>query len=712
MKGNLRIGEFLIEFQVNSITGAERTVHVEPKVMLVLACLAEHAGEVLTKETLIQSVWAGTFVTDDVLTRSISELRKVFGDDARESRFIQTIPRSGYRLIAPVCDLDEKPSEESKTRPLKGELAPGVAASAGLNRKRLTWLVSLAVLAIAAAGFFYRLTSRPRPLPTMNVRPFTSLRGQSMGPAFSPDGGHVAFVHTASEVGVGEVYVQLVSEGGPKQLTHSGAFNFSPVWSPDGQQIAFVRRGEQDADLRTISAYGDQERKLYTFREREVRVISWSPDGESLAFDEQTEQNPRSHAILLLSPETLETRPLTSPPEGYSDMTPCFSPDGSKVAFLRGSVAGDALDLYVVKKDGQLLQLTFGMKVLWNGLAWTDDNSIVFSSERTGAPALWKISANGGNAERLEISGNDSSEPAISRNGHWLAYMTMVPDYNIYRVDVADAKHPGSPPAPILESIRADGWAQFSPDGSRIAFMSNRSGVLIDIWVCNVDGSSCAQLSSKGAGSPRWSPDGKQIACDSMQDGKTSIYTIDRETHRMRALVEHPSDETEPSWSRTGDWVYFSAMTDGSSQIWKVPADGGKSEQVTRHEGRLAQESPDGRYVYFQKGVDAIEIWRIPVGGGEEDLVLDLSKQVQPANWAVVNDGIYFIRYESGGKEDGAILFFDFGTRKVKEIVNLGRRDHIWFWGLSVSSDRRSFLYTVWEHNTAGTQINLVENFH
>ena len=97
-----RVGDWLVEPQLNSISANGNTIRVEPKIMQVLVCLAERANQVVSKERLIQSVWTDAFVSDDVLTRSISELRRVFGDDPRESRFIQTIPKSGYRLIAPV----------------------------------------------------------------------------------------------------------------------------------------------------------------------------------------------------------------------------------------------------------------------------------------------------------------------------------------------------------------------------------------------------------------------------------------------------------------------------------------------------------------------------------------------------------------------------------------------------------------------------------
>ncbi|MBZ5561875.1 MAG: winged helix-turn-helix domain-containing protein [Acidobacteriia bacterium] len=102
MEGDFQVGPWLVQPKLNAISGNSRTVHVEPKAMQVLVYLAEHAGDVMPKERIIQAVWAETFVTDDVLTRAISELRRAFEDDPHEPRFIQTIPKGGYRLIAPV----------------------------------------------------------------------------------------------------------------------------------------------------------------------------------------------------------------------------------------------------------------------------------------------------------------------------------------------------------------------------------------------------------------------------------------------------------------------------------------------------------------------------------------------------------------------------------------------------------------------------------
>ena len=102
MHGDLRVGTWLVQPGLNTISQNGTSRQLEPKVMEVLVCLAQHPGETLAKEQLLKSVWPDTFVSDDVLVRSISAIRRAFEDDARESRFIQTIAKRGYRLVAPV----------------------------------------------------------------------------------------------------------------------------------------------------------------------------------------------------------------------------------------------------------------------------------------------------------------------------------------------------------------------------------------------------------------------------------------------------------------------------------------------------------------------------------------------------------------------------------------------------------------------------------
>ncbi len=106
MEGDFRIEQWLIKPQLNTIVSPEsRTIQLEPRIMEVLVYLAEHRDEVLRMDRIFQAVWPDTFVTEDVLTHAISEIRKAFGNDAKVPKFIQTILLRGYRRITTVSEL-------------------------------------------------------------------------------------------------------------------------------------------------------------------------------------------------------------------------------------------------------------------------------------------------------------------------------------------------------------------------------------------------------------------------------------------------------------------------------------------------------------------------------------------------------------------------------------------------------------------------------
>ena len=136
-----------------------------------------------------------------------------------------------------------------------------------------------------------------------------------------------------------------------------------------------------------------------------------------------------------------------------------------------------------------------------------------------------------------------------------------------------------------------------------------------------------------------------------------------------------------------------------------MPAQGGEAVQVTRQGGAIAFESPDGRYVYYVKD-SAPGIWRVPVDGAEEIQVFDSFKSELFSDWAVVSDGIYFINPDA--KDGVAIEFFNFATRKVKQVAALGKVAILLF-GIAVSPDRRQILYA--QNDNPGGDIMLVENF-
>jgi TolB-like protein/DNA-binding winged helix-turn-helix (wHTH) protein len=157
MANAFQIGPWVAEPSLNTLSLNGKTIHIEPKVMEVLVCLANHGGETISKEELLKRVWPATFVTDDVLTRCISELRRAFGDDPKESRFIKTIPKRGYRVIAPiVTDPGGGPSLRP-TAPI--EKSPDASQRRIANPVRRAALIGIAMLAVALSAVVFNVAN-------------------------------------------------------------------------------------------------------------------------------------------------------------------------------------------------------------------------------------------------------------------------------------------------------------------------------------------------------------------------------------------------------------------------------------------------------------------------------------------------------------------------------------------------------------------------
>ena len=151
----------------------------------------------------------------------------------------------------------------------------------------------------------------------------------------------------------------------------------------------------------------------------------------------------------------------------------------------------------------------------------------------------------------------------------------------------------------LIASTRVEACPQFSPDGTRIVFASDRTGS-DEIWVSDAAGSNLVQLTSFGgpmAGIPRWSSDGRRIAFD----GDWGIHVIDVDGGRSRRVASDTPDAVVPSWSRDGRWIYFASTRTGRLEVWKVPAAGGQAVQITKRGGFAAFESQDGKTLVLRE---------------------------------------------------------------------------------------------------------------
>src|SRR6266542_902876 len=688
---DFRIGDRLVRPGLNRVVSQNATLQLEPKVMQVLVLLADRPGHVVTKEELFRDVWDGAFVTEDVLTRAVGELRRAFEDDAARPRVIETIRKSGYRLVAPVSPVAPLAPPETAARALRLR-APGLVLAAGL-----------ALAAALTLGFLALHRGSRAARGPMRIRPVTSLPGNERDPAVSPDGTRVAFAWNGGSGDDYSIYVQLVDGQTPLRLTkEAGVEDRVPAWSPDGQRLAFTRSAGGSCRIVLVSALGGEERPLKPCGDLEYRRLAWSPDGLSLAFSRRDGGGPL--AIELLSLETLEHRRVTEPPSSIlGDSSPAFSPDGRTLAFTRNITDG-VNDIHrIALSGGEPTRLTFDNRDTM-GSSWSEDGkSLVFSSSRAGIYSLWRVPVSGGEPTWVAGGGIKMKHPSTARSKNAVAFENWLYEVNLWRVSTRQELS-----KPLKLTDVTDEWnfePSISPDGSRIAFVSTRSGGP-ELWVVRVDGSDARKLTAFGGArleTPRWSPDGKRLVFSARRKTRADLWAVDAGGGVPERLTSDPADALAPSFSRDGRSIYFASRRTGTWQVWRLSLADRHSTPVTTAGGYAALESPDGRFVYFTRA-EAPGIWRQSVDGGPASRVVSELAPEDWANWAVGKDGVYF-RELCREHEEPAVVFLAFGASKPVHLAALPEQG--WS-GFAVSPDGSWIVYPRVDRHTC--DIRLIEN--
>jgi len=511
-----------------------------------------------------------------------------------------------------------------------------------------------------------------------------------------------------------DIYVKLIGSEPPLRLTSDPHPDYNPAWSPDGQWIAFLRELEsaagviERAELLVVPPLGGPERKLGEVKCRGYvceSPIAWAPDGKGLVVaDSSAAGKPPGLSLLTLA--TGQRQSLTTPPAGsFGDDWPAFSPDGRSLSFVRAG------RLYLARLSSDLRAVGEPRPLTWverhvDSYAWTvDGRGIVFSSSDPQGASLWRVAAFEPYPPEQLTFGEEAFDVVVALQRGRLAYARRIYDSNIWHLELDET--PGGrkgESTKLIASTRPDVFAEYSPDGQRIAFVSSRSGVL-EVWVCRQDGSNPQMLTSLGGVSdqPRWSSDGRRV----LFAFRGHIYVIDSSGGIPQRLTSDPVAGSAPNWSQDGEWIYFTSSHSGQAQIWKMPAAGGVPAQLTRAGGEFPAASPDGRFVLYIKRRDLVTgtLWKVPAGGGEETKILEAVNAL--AGFALVERGIYFI--PAGSPDQPSVLqFLDFASGSISPAAQLTMRGRMIAHGLSVSQDHRHVLYSVHELQM---DLMLVENF-
>jgi Tol biopolymer transport system component/DNA-binding winged helix-turn-helix (wHTH) protein len=672
----IRFGAFEVDLRSGELFKEGRRIPLPNQSFLALSALLEQPGQLVSREALRARLWPDNRVVEfeQGLNAIINRLRDALGDSAGNARFIETLPRRGYRFIAAInADPATGNAEPESGRPRARLYRPVIALGA--------------LIALIVFVGLYGIRSDRDVFANVTIGPLTSLLGREVAPTFSPDGQRFAFGWNGDPESGGrfDLYTKSVDSERTLQLTHRAAIAISPAWSPDGRQLAFARTTDQDSGIYLVPSTGGTERLLIptVFLDEPFMQLSWSPDGSSLAYSSIESAGPSLIHVLTLN--GLGSRLLERPPSCADAGAPTFSPDGRQLAFLcTSSVA--VYSVYVTALPSGTPRLLTSLQGYPRGLAWfSNGRALIVANDAADGSAIWRLTLSG------QLSHLPGAEevlgPGVAVAGDRIAFVREKHLIDIWRADLTTPVDGGRA---LIASTRMQLVPQYSPDGARIVFQSTRSGTS-EIWLADADGSNPVKLTSFNGpltGAPSWCDDGRRIAFDSRASGTSAIYVVDVLEGHPQRLETSRTNLSLPVWSADCRWIFAS---DGRAALYRVPASGGVAEAFTDKRTYRAAVSGE-RVIFNAASPNGVELWSKPADGGTESPLEDMPRLKYSDSWTATRRGIY---YTQSGTHTATVGFYDFASHHARVVRDLQEVPApLGGLGISVSKDEHWLLYT------------------
>ena len=687
----VRFGVFEVDLDARELWKRGVRVRLQDQPFRVLEALLEKPGKIVTREELKDRLWAQDELVefDKSLNTAVQKIRQALGDSAENPRFLETVPRQGYKFIAPVT-------------PSSGWGRPPDIEEARRPPYRALGLTAV-VIGILAYALWPSQTAEMLEPGQFRQERLTTYEGYERGATFSPDGSQLAFSWEDQARTGTDIWVVVPGAAEPTRITDHPDPEFSPAWSPDGSRIAFMRMPprSQEVEIWSISALGGDERKLTeTYWPPSMRhvpqyggMLSWSSDGARLAFAGRpgTEGPLR---IQLLSLDTLQVEWLTDPvAEIVGDITPTISPRGDAIAFVRRVGVGSGHSLYVLpladdyEAEGEPYRASAATLSVWSPLWTPEGRSILFLGDRVNQEGIWEVDRDGASEPRLiwpEVGARTLAIGQTPREGGFvLALEKETGQSDVWSIALRGPN--AGERRPLLTSPSHETAPAFSPDGSRIAYksMAVSDG---DIWVCKPDGTEQRRVTRLGfriVSPPQWSPDSATVAFHSRHEGQAELYIAEIETGNSRLISPDPADDALPVWGPNGRSLFFSSRRGGDWGVWRAPLDGGPATELIAPTTGRAQVDPAGAFVYYvhlerntlcRRGLYEDEAL------GPEEHVLEL-EDWSFRSFLLGNGGVYFM-------ESGVLRHLEVDNGEISDVMQLDRLPN------SISPDGSTALYT------------------
>ena len=686
----MRFGAYELDAFSGQLRKNGLALKLHPQPYRVLCLLVQRAGEIVTREEIRDALWdADTFVEfERGINFCISQIRTVLSDDADKPRYIETLPKRGYRFIAPlIAPLYQLPP-----------VATPVTVPRAQARRIPTWgmVASLSTIAVAAILLLLRPSvARPVILDSRAITHDAKPKGTYA--TVATDGARLYF----QESTLSRSYIAQVAAAGGETAEIPVALTAATIYdvSPDGSKLLLGAMGSEDIEMWIQPLPSGPLRRV---GELHASDGAWTPDGEHVAYAS-------GGSVFLANADGSESRLLAK--TNGTPAWPRVSPDGTRVRFTVIDAKHSSMGLWEVSSEGSRLHEVLAG---WNKLPseccgnWTSDGEyFVYQSDRDGTTNLWAIREKEswyrrGRREPMQLTygplnyyaprpstdgtklfaigqqnlselvrydlktgkfepylgGVSATDVQISPDGYWAAYVTY-PEGALWRSRV-DGSNRVQLTFPPIRALRV----QWSPDGKRIAFTSSEPGKRPAMYVVAADGGTVQRIGPDSAALLSWSPDGKSATYNVFGSGDEAdsrraaqIELLNLET-KQSSLVPESKGLLAPEWSANGQYILAKASDDHRVMIFDVR----KKEWSELAHGELVTNvrwSRDGVFVYFElTSAQDSALMRIRMVDRKSERVMDFKNIRRPlitlsAPW-------------SGTAQDGSpLLQRDIGTQEI-----------------------------------------------
>jgi Tol biopolymer transport system component/DNA-binding winged helix-turn-helix (wHTH) protein len=653
-----------------------------PRAFDLLIYLIEHRNRVVEKQELFEQVWKESFVTDNALTRVVKDIRRALGDDADAPRYIETVPKRGYRFIAEVKRPGEARHAEEPLRPETPRQKRAFLKSHGAK------LVAGAIICAVVVAVFLIWKNQTGPGPAeatgvLRTLQITTWPGLDLYPALSPDGNSIAY--SSDNNGSFEIYVKPLTPGAREiQLTTDGEQNFQPAWSRDGKLIAYHSKNR--GGIWVVPASGGLSKQLTEFGSRPA----FSPDGSVIAFQSYPLIDMDATSVGALPPSTLWTVPsnggdptpitrVGNPTGGHGAAS--WSPDGSRIVFV--AYDGEATDIWTTSAAGaDLKRVILSKKWVYDPVYAPDGEHLYYGGvSEFGNFVLYKLRLSPANGEAasepIEVTNTGLARIkhlSISADGKKLVYSAPMMKSSITSVPISrDSFEAAGAPEPLAQDTSyRKGLPRFSPDGQKIAYTTFRGGTNQDIWMMDADGKNPLQLTADPAPDwcPSWFADNDRIAFQSTRQEKLVVFSISIKSGREKLLFDPGQNMGWAVLSPGGNQVAFNSTKSGTINVWTAAVEVGTPVQLTFDKETMGWPcwSPDEKLLAFQmRRGDDTHVMVMPSSGGEPTQLTFDRGQSWPHSFSPDGDKIAFAGFRNGYWN---VWWVSRSTKKQMQVTN------------------------------------------